>query len=258
MLSGEEWYGINGRQIPVRPGQFLILNDDQPYCCHIHPEQTTRIVSIFFKKEFAREVFTNAIAGEASSLDDPADTLDAGPEFFQTLYSITPALQLRLHTFITHLDTLGYDRDTVDEYLVFFLRHLLETHRSELTRSAGLSAVRPSTKRELFKRLCIAKDLLHSSFHQPLDLQTISRSAALSVPQLVRQFKAAYHTTPHRYLVKLRLGHATHLLTTTNLSIRDITWQCGFEDSSAFCRAFKSAFGVQPETFRLQNPATLS
>jgi AraC family transcriptional regulator len=29
VLSGEEWYGVDGRHLAIRPGQFLILNDDQ-------------------------------------------------------------------------------------------------------------------------------------------------------------------------------------------------------------------------------------
>src|SRR5689334_20754358 len=56
VLKGEEWYGIDGRNIAVRPGQFLILNDDQPYSCHINKHTPARIISIFFKKEFASAV----------------------------------------------------------------------------------------------------------------------------------------------------------------------------------------------------------
>jgi AraC family transcriptional regulator len=250
VLNGEEWYGIDGRRIAVRPGQFLILNDDQPYSCRIHGREPARILSVFFKREFARGVFKDTISSEASSLDDPSNTCDTTIGFFQTLYEVDDDLRFQLDAFIAHLDTRSCNSDATDEYLIFFLRHLIRTHRSELTRAATIKALKPATRAEIFKRLCIAKDLLHSCYHDPLDLQTLSRTACLSIPQLVRQFRAAFHTTPHRYLVNLRLGHAARLLANSTLPVREITWQCGFEDASAFCRAFRSAYGAQPETYR--------
>jgi len=248
VLKGEEWYGIDGRNIAVRPGQFLILNDDQPYSCHIGKNEPARIVSIFFKKEFANAVLKDALATEATSLDGPES--GSRPEFFQTLYNIDPLLGRQLNTFITHLDTHGYNSDAVDEYLVFFLHHLIRTHRSNLTRVANINALKPGTRSEIYKRLCFARDAIESSYHESLNLESLSKAACLSIPQLVRHFHAAFHETPHRYLIKLRLRHAAQKLTTTTLSVKDITWQCGFEDPSAFCRSFRSAYGATPQTYR--------
>ncbi|HLZ85790.1 MAG TPA: AraC family transcriptional regulator [Puia sp.] len=250
VLGGEEWYGIDGHHIAVRPGQFLVLNDDQPYSCRIPKGEPADVLSIFFKKEFARAIFHDASHNEETLLDDPANPGNNPVEFFQTLYSIEPELQTQLTAFIIHLETQGYDSDAADEHLIFILRYLILTHRSQQTHTIRVDAQKPSTRLEIFKRLCIAKDLLHSSYKQPLDLQTLSRNACLSVPQLIRQFRSVFHTTPHRYLVKLRLEHAAHLLTTTTLPVREITWQCGFENPSAFCRAFRSAYNTQPQNFR--------
>ena len=33
ILSGEEWYTIDNHQLALRPGRFLILNDEQDYFC---------------------------------------------------------------------------------------------------------------------------------------------------------------------------------------------------------------------------------
>ncbi|HEY4111212.1 AraC family transcriptional regulator [Puia sp.] len=250
VLAGEECYGIGGRQIAVRPGQFLILNDDQPYSCRIHKNTSARILSLFFKKEFAREVFADTTRGDAASIDDPDPAGKDSIEFFQTLYPVEPELQRQLNSFLLHLDIQDYNGDATDEYFIFFLRHLIRTHRSQLTHAARVNALKPVTRREIFKRLCIAKDLLQSSYGEPLDLRTIAKAACLSTPQLVRQFRAAFNTTPHRYLVNLRLDHAARLLKTSTLPVLEIAGQCGFEDPSAFCRAFKTAHGLQPERYR--------
>ena len=138
----------------------------------------------------------------------------------------------------------------VDEQLVFLLRHLIGVQRTELYRAENVNAVKSTTRAEIYRRLCIARDILHSSYMDNPDLNTIGRLACLSVPQLVRQFKAAFNTTPHQYLNKVRLGHAAELLGSTENPVQEITWMCGFEDVSAFCRAFKAVYGVQPARFR--------
>jgi AraC-like DNA-binding protein len=82
------------------------------------------------------------------------------------------------------------------------------------------------------------------------DLSVISNAACLSTPQLVRQFKTVFHITPHQYLVQVRLSHAARLLQHTSTPVHEITWRCGFEDPSAFCRAFRNAYGVSPLYYR--------
>jgi AraC family transcriptional regulator len=250
MFSGEEWYGINNRQIAVRRGQFLMLNDDQNYSCHIDTHEKVRCLSVFFKKEFASSVFQDTIYGERTLLDDPFRNDNNTLEFFQNLNQIGPELQEQLSGLIAALDTSGYDSTMVDEHLVFLLRHLIQTQKLEAKRAGKVNALKAGTRAEIYKRLCIAKDVLHSSFMDNPDLNVISSTACLSVSQLLIQFKAVFQTTPYQYLSRLKLEHAAQLLKLTDKPVHEITWLCGFENVSAFCRAFKSAHGVQPLNFR--------
>ncbi len=246
-LSGEEWYGIGRRNLVVRPGQFLILNDNQSYSCRVNQ---ARVFSIFFKREFAARVFYDCRASEETSLDNPFVTDSGTPEFFQTLHNIDSALQSRLVTLLSVLEKNGYDADEISEHLLYLLRQLIHVHNMEAHQAMRVSAVKQSTKTEVYKRLCSAKDVLHSSFMNKLDLDTISSAACLSMPQLIRQFKLVFHCTPHQYLMRLRLQHAAGRLTSDKDLVSDITLQSGFENTSAFCRAFKAAYGVSPEAFR--------
>lgn len=248
-LSGEEWYGVGSRELVVRPGQFLLLNDDQTYSCHV---KQARILSVFFKKEFAAAVFQDCLRKEASSLDHPFDVASAAPEFFQRLHLLGPDLQEKLSTLIATLDRNGFEENETGEQLLFLLRHLVQVHTMERAQVRQVSAVKASTRTEIYKRLCIAKDVLHASFMEPLDMAAISAAACLSVPQLIRQFKTVFQCTPHQYLVRLRLQHAAGLLMQKDEPVNAITWQVGFENTSAFCRAFKAAYGLSPEAYRKQ------
>jgi AraC family transcriptional regulator len=250
VLSGEEWYRINNHRLANRPGQFLILNDDQTYSCRIDNNEKVRVLSVFFKKEFASSVFSDALRSEEVSLDNPFNPGEKTLEFFQTLYSIDDELRRQLSGLVASLDGRGYDSCMMDEYLVFLLHYLIRIYKSESNRAKKVNALKSSTRTEIYKRLCIAKDVLHSSFMDNPDLNAISDTACLSVPQLVRQFKSVFQTTPHQYLIKVRLKRAAELLKLTKKPVHEITWMCGFENVSAFCRAFRSEYGVQPVNFR--------
>lgn len=248
-LAGEEWYGIDNRRIAVRPGQFLILNNDQAYSCEIQRGEGARVLSVFFEQTFAATVFHDRRNSEEQLLDGTGATGKL-PEFFQTLHPMDQPLNHQLTVLIKKLDTEGYDRSETDEHLTFILSHLLSIHKKETGLKEQVNAVKVSTQKEILKRLCIAKDLLHSDFQQPLDLAQLSKAACLSAPQLIRQFKTVFRQTPHQYLVAIRLQHAAKRLKTSNLPVNELAWQCGYNDPSAFCRAFRTAYGLSPDRYR--------
>lgn len=250
VLSGEEWYGINRRQLAVRPGQFLLLNNDQNYSCRIDTSEKVQCLSVFFKNDFASAVFRNMRHEEEHLVDNPFANSEEQLEFFQTLNPIGAELRWQLSDLINSLNKDGYNSARVDEQLVFLLQHLIEGQKQELKRVDKVKAVKASTKTELYKRLCIAKDVLHSSYMENTDLNKLSEEACLSVPQLVRQFKSVFHLTPHQYLIQIRLKKATELLKHSKFTVSEITWLCGFENTSAFCRSFKNTYGLQPISYR--------
>ena len=250
VLSGEEWYGIGNLQLAVRPGQFLILNDDQEYSCRVDTPEETGVLSIFFMKEFASSVFRDVMHSEETLLDNPFESGNKPLEFFQTLYDADPSIQKKLLDLINSLEEYGYEPNLVSEQLVFLLYDLIRFHKIETSRADGINAVKPSTRLEIYKRICIVKDFLHSYYMEKPNLSDVSSTACLSVPQLIRQFKTVFKVTPHQYLIRIRLANAARLLKHTSTPVREITWMCGFENVSAFCRAFKSAYGVQPVSFR--------
>lgn len=250
VLSGEEIYGVDGRQLAIRPGQFLVLNNDQRYSCRINSKEKVRCLSVFFKNEFASSVLFDTMHSEDFLLDYPS-TGNAGiPEFFQTLRPVTADMNRQFSGLISLLENNGYSEMMTDEYLVFLLCHLVSIHRLDVKNTGRVKAVKAGTRQEIYKRLCIARDILHSSHGENIDLSRIGAQAGLSVPQLVRLFKAVFHTTPYRYLIGIRLQQAANLLQHTNEQVQDIAWMCGFENAAAFSRAFRSAYGVQPTHFR--------
>jgi AraC family transcriptional regulator len=91
---------------------------------------------------------------------------------------------------------------------------------------------------------------IETSSHEALDLDTLARSAEMSVFNFLRTFAKVLGVTPHQYLVRCRLRHAARLLTDDGSSVTQIAGAVGFEDLSNFIRTFGRAAGMSPGAYR--------
>lgn len=67
---------------------------------------------------------------------------------------------------------------------------------------------------------------------------------------LCRSLKTYYNITPSALVADLRLEHSVNLLLTSNLSVTDICYECGFENISWFYKMFVKKFGMTPVSYR--------
>jgi AraC family L-rhamnose operon regulatory protein RhaS len=74
---------------------------------------------------------------------------------------------------------------------------------------------------------------------------------------LHRQLKQQTGLTPQRYLNRVRLMKARHLLRHSDESITDIAYRCGFGDSNHFSTLFRREFSWSPRDIRQGRDAIL-
>lgn len=65
-----------------------------------------------------------------------------------------------------------------------------------------------------------------------------------------RIMKAEFGCTFNDLLLKVRMKHATSLLTSTNIPVQEIAIRCGFSDNNSFSRRFKQVHGTTPSKYR--------
>lgn len=85
---------------------------------------------------------------------------------------------------------------------------------------------------------------------RPLDLEEISRQAAMSTRTLNRRFRQQTGTTPLQWLLTARIRRAQALLETTTLSVEQITVRVGFESAVTFRERFSRMLRISPTAYR--------
>jgi AraC-like DNA-binding protein len=75
-------------------------------------------------------------------------------------------------------------------------------------------------------------------------------ASALSVSQMNRLFRRAYGTSACQFWNQQRFGRVCAALAHSDLPVRDIARDCGFEDQAYFSRWFRSRSGVAPREYR--------
>lgn len=83
-----------------------------------------------------------------------------------------------------------------------------------------------------------------------LCLEELARRANLSTYYFLRLFKMKVGCTPHKYQIMARINAAKFYLKTSNLPIKDITYNLGFSSESSFCSSFKKVTGCTPNQYR--------
>jgi AraC-like DNA-binding protein len=104
------------------------------------------------------------------------------------------------------------------------------------------------------RHLLRAKDLIDARYREALDVRTLARASRVSPWHFSREFRAAFGTSPHRYLQQRRLERAAALLRTTDRSVAEICLTVGLRSVGSFTTSFGRTFGCSPTAYRAAHP----
>ena len=84
------------------------------------------------------------------------------------------------------------------------------------------------------------------NLHQKISVQDLAKVACLSVSRFHDVFRDVSGVTPHQFLLQTRLEQAMRLLTSTSLSVAEISYRTGFSSQGALTNALKKYKGTTP------------
>lgn len=148
------------------------------------------------------------------------------------------------------LQKMQYELNGVDELskgliknyfseLISFLIRLLKKNMDALSI--------PDTGNQIIED---AVKYIYYNYAKDLTLEEVAERFHLSKSHFSKRFKAVTGFGYKEYLISVRLKEACNLLLTTNKSITEIAFLCGFNDSNYFGDAFRKANGISPHKYR--------
>ena len=91
---------------------------------------------------------------------------------------------------------------------------------------------------------------IRDNFANEITLDDMAREADLSTKYFCSFFRNMTGTTPVKYLLTYRIERAARKLLSTDDSITQIAYDCGFNDLSYFIKTFKDIKKITPKNYR--------
>jgi signal transduction histidine kinase/DNA-binding response OmpR family regulator/ligand-binding sensor domain-containing protein len=107
-------------------------------------------------------------------------------------------------------------------------------------------------KEDKILMLHITKIIHDQIDNEALSLDFIASEVVLSKMQLYRKIKEITGQTPTEYIRSIRLKQAEKLLKTTNKTVQEIMFHCGFNNKAYFYREFAKKYHLTPKEYRNQ------
>ena len=95
-----------------------------------------------------------------------------------------------------------------------------------------------------------AHDILSKNMCNPPTISTLSKLVFLNEQKLKAGFQAKYHMSISQYTTSIKMAYAENLLSTTELSVEEISKLVGYNHSSNFVKMFKKVHNKTPLSFR--------
>ncbi|HZO57673.1 MAG TPA: AraC family transcriptional regulator [Bryobacteraceae bacterium] len=248
VVAGQVSWIIARRELVVDPSSFLIVSAGEKYSMNIAASSPVETCCAFFAPGFVERTVLDATSPLAQSLDDPERAAPASPYLSGAHTDAERSLVGRVQSLVARCNKSLAPSAWEEDFLLLAL-DLQRFHQRVHEQAARIPAARNSTRQELFRRLLVGREYMHSHSSGPVSLTSASRAACLSPFHFHRGFTKAFEQTPHAYLTGLRMAQARRMLEAGSL-VLDACLDSGFTSPSAFTRLFQSRYGERPSEVR--------
>lgn len=93
---------------------------------------------------------------------------------------------------------------------------------------------------------------LHGANTKGMTLQAMADRAGLGERTFLRRFQKATGINPTEYCQRLRIAKSRELLERSYLSIEQVAWQSGYDDTNAYRKIFRKILGLSPTEYRMR------
>jgi AraC-like DNA-binding protein/quercetin dioxygenase-like cupin family protein len=244
VLSGQALHVTGPLRHRLQGGDVLVIGSDRT---HAYEEVCNlNLVNVFMRESFLREA-----ERELGSLPG-----------YHALFTLEP-VRWRQGEFGSRLRLDPTDLRQVNGWLDAMEEETLRPAeggrllaKSYLMLIVGLLARRyghgASESPHLEMRLGRVLSWIEQNLARPVNVAELAIMAAMSERTFLRRFREATGASPIDYVIRARIRQAVSLLRdrSSRLTITEIAFRCGFDDSNYFTRQFRKTTGASPRSYR--------
>jgi len=254
-LNGSQQCRVNGRDLAVHSGNFLVVNKGSDYSRSIYSDVPCETFAVWFANGFLTSFHSTFTESQSRLLESGINLKTASPSFMESIYPLKGHIMFNLMHLKQHFNNQHTEEFLINDYIYHCLLLFYQLYNKEVVnKSMCLKNASATIRLEIFRRLTVAKDYILSNYNLGISLEDISSSACMSPPHLFRTFKQVFNCSPHQFLIKVRLENAQHLLLNTRYTVHEIVDMVGLNCVSTFIKMFKQEFGYTPRKFRIADP----
>lgn len=242
VLEGKMCYDVNGRRLVLEEKDSLMVNARQMHYGYSYEKQECRFSyilfhpSLFCSNPLLQEKYVTSVLKNASL---EYRHFHCGQE-----------LGTMVAGFLTQIEGLKEEAAEGYELEVIALMHSLW---GKLWQNKELTSGDEEPK--LSDDLNLQKDMvsfLYQHYREQITLEDIAASGNVSRSKCCRMFQRYLQQSPIDFLREYRLRMSCSLLDTTEKSVTEIAFACGFNHLSYFSKCFYQHYGCTPREYRKQ------
>lgn len=212
-LSGYSKVFFNGKEMLNTPGSIRFLPICELYEYRVERIERGECIDVFFDTD--------------APVSDEAFMLDMSKR-----ESIEPLFKKIFCTYVAK-----------DEGYKFECMSLLYKIFAEMQKSSYI----PDSK---FKLIKPALNIIESDFLlRDIHTGELARTSGISETYLKRLFGERFGVPPKKYIIQMKINHASELLRLERYTVTQVSEMSGFSDTAFFSRQFKKYMGITPTEF---------
>lgn len=173
------------------------------------------------------------------------------PEYLAESYAEDDARVLEEGTVIANkVELLTSSDGLVDWYIT--TKVPLRSEDGTIRALAGVTRdfQRGSPGMQAESEMAVVIDHIRQHFGRRIRVAELARLLGLSVSAFERRFRRSFHMSPLRFINRVRIHEACHLMNKTNLPLVAIAQDTGFCDQSHFTKEFIKVMKTTPRNYR--------
>lgn len=209
----------------IKAGELVVMPPKKWYCIDCYADETVYFFCVHFTGSQAEEKLKKYGISVFPSVNKPS----ADNQVQKRFKSIFDAFLQE------------------DEYLSEELSCLLERLFVEIARGI---------KNKKSEKTPLSKSVRYINEYYTTEIRTtnLAKMENMCMTAYNKAFKNQFGKSPVNYIISLRMQLAIELLETSDISIKEISFMCGYDDFNYFTRLFKQYVGKTPSEYRKNKP----